>query len=125
MPIREGAQIQEPWDVLLRTQDEHAWRELHDEFGCDPADFKERHYSEFVTFLPYVRDFLYGEGAALGRGAAATESPMRVFRRNDIAKVRLSLPAPAMEAVTLEVAHVDLYFFYDVDIVVSSSRSSP
>ena len=63
MPIREGAQIQEPWDVLLRTQDEHAWREFHDEFGCDPADFKERHYSEFVTFLPYVRHFLYGSGA--------------------------------------------------------------
>ena len=118
MPIREGAQIQEPWDLLLRTEGEHAWRELQDEFGCDASEFKERHYSEFVTFLPYVRDFLYGEGAAPGRGASATDSPLRVFRRNDIARVRLSLPAPAVEAVILEVAHVDLYFFYDVDVVV-------
>jgi len=118
MPIREGAQIQEPWDILLRTQQEHAWRELHDEFGCDPADFQERHYSEFVTFLPYVRNFLYGEGAALGRGAAATDSPLRVFRRNDISKVRLTMPEPDRKTVFLEVAHVDLYFFYDVDVAL-------
>lgn len=118
MPVREGAQIQEPWDVLLRTQADHAWRELRDEFGCDPDDFQERHYSEFVTFLPYVRNFLYGEGAAPGRGAAATESPLRVFRRNDIAKVRLTLPEPDRETMILEVAHVDLYFFYDVDVVL-------
>ena len=78
MPIRERAQIQEPWDVLLRTQDEHAWREMHDEFGCSPAEFKERHYSEFVTFLPYVRNFLYGSGTAPGQrgdGIAASRVP--------------------------------------------------
>jgi hypothetical protein len=116
MPIHEGAQIQEPWDVLLRTQDEHAWRELHDEFGCAPEDFKERHYSEFVTFLPYVRNFLYGEGSR--PHSAAAESPLRVFRRKDIAKVRITLPQPEHGVQMLEVAHVDLYFFYDVDIVL-------
>ena len=52
MPIREGAQIQEPWDILRNSQDEHSWRVLEDEFGCNPEQFQERHYSEFVTFLP-------------------------------------------------------------------------
>ena len=56
MPIREGSQIQEPWDILRNSEREHAWRELQDEFGCNREDFKERHYSEFVTFLPYVRN---------------------------------------------------------------------
>ena len=87
MPIREGAQIQEPWDLLLRTEGEHAWRELQDEFGCDASEFKERHYSEFVTFLPYVRKFLYGEGKGRGK-STGVESPIRVYRRSDIAKVR-------------------------------------
>jgi hypothetical protein len=117
MPVHEGAQIQEPWDVLRRTAGEHPWREHQDEFGCDPADFKERHYSEFVTFLPYVRNFLYGEGEASGRGATGMESPLRVFRRNDVARVRITLPAHD-EPLLLEVAHVDLYFFYDVDVVL-------
>ena len=33
MPIREGAQIQEPWDILQSSQNEHSWRELKDKFG--------------------------------------------------------------------------------------------
>ena len=116
MPIREGSQIQEPWDILRNSYRDHAWRELQDEFGCNREDFKERHYSEFVTFLPYVRSFLYGEGPVRGRAAAAAESPLRVFRRNDIAKLRITFPDADPEI--FDVAHVDLYFFYDVDIVL-------
>ena len=77
MPIREGAQIQEPWDILQSSQSEHPWRELQDEFGGDPEDFQERRYSEFVTFLPYVRRFLYGEGPS--RGGKVQEAPNRRF----------------------------------------------
>ena len=62
MPLREGAQIQEHWEALSQPGADHPWRELRDEFDCDPAQFQQRHYSEFVTFLPYVRRFLYGEG---------------------------------------------------------------
>ena len=40
-----------------------------------------------------------------------------MFRRNDIAKVRVTLPGQA-EPQVLDVAHVDLYFFYDLDVVV-------
>jgi hypothetical protein len=51
------------------------------------AGFQERHYNEFVTFLPYVQQFLYGEGrCAQHSGAADAGPPMRVFRRRDIAR---------------------------------------
>jgi hypothetical protein len=63
-----------------------------------------------------VRSFLYGEGPVRGRAAAAAESPLRVFRRNDIAKLRITFPDADPEI--FDVAHVDLYFFYDVDIVL-------
>ena len=92
MPLREDAQIQEHWEALSQPGAEHPWRELRDEFSCDPAQFQQRHYSEFVTFLPYVRRFLYGEGK--GRtGAGAVDSPIRVFRRNDVAAMRATLAA--------------------------------
>ena len=117
MPIREGAQIQEPWDILQNSQSEHSWRVLEDEFGCGPKDFQERHYSEFVTFLPYVRRFLYGEGASRAGTVKGAESPLRVFRRNDVAKVRMTFPETGSEPVTFHVAHVDLYFLYDIDVV--------
>ena len=116
MPIREGAQIQEHWDLLQREGTGNPWAELRDEFGGDPADFKERHYSEFVTFLPYVRRFLYGD-AKSSDAAGVTESPIRIFRRNDVAKVRMTYPHVA-EPLTLALAHVDLYFFYDIDVVI-------
>jgi hypothetical protein len=115
-PVREGAQIQEHWDQLEKHGAGNPWNELRDEFSCAPGEFQERHYSEFVTFLPYVRRFLYGEGASSGAGKAG-ESPIRVFRRSDVAAVRVLLPAnPA--PVTLQVAHADLCFFYDIDVLV-------
>src|SRR5439155_18741248 len=117
MPVKEGAQIQEPWDVLAQPGGEHPWSELRDEFSCDPEQFQDRHYSEFVTFLPYVRSFLYGEGKA-GSAMAPVESPIRVFRRTDVAKVRMTFPGADPEPVTFNVAHVDLCLFYDIDVAI-------
>jgi hypothetical protein len=116
MPIHVDAQIQEHWELLQREGAGNPWSELRDEFPGDPADFKERHYSEFVTFLPYVRRFLYGD-AKSSDAAGVTESPIRVFRRNDVARVRMRFPQVA-EPVTMAVAHIDLYFFYDIDVVI-------
>ena len=116
VPIHEGAQIQEHWSLLEREGADNPWGEVRDEFRCAPGEFKERHYSEFVTFLPYVRRFLYGEADSRG-GGSATESPIRVFRRRDIARVRVTLPGRTAP-VTLDVAHVDLCFFYDIDVIV-------
>src|SRR5262249_27678062 len=118
MPIREESQIQEPWDILQASQNEHPWRAVRDKFGGKPDDLHERDYSEFVTFLPYVRRFLYGEGSTRGGIAKGAESPLRIFRRRDIAKVRMTFPGSRPEPQTFDVDQVDLCFLYDIDVVL-------
>ena len=121
MPIRPGTQIQEPWEVLEQQTAENPWRELLDEFTPDGKEFQLRHYSEFVTFLPYVQRFLYGESRAKKEKGNKDEepgsSPMRVYRRHDIASVRMITRA-GVEPIVLSIAHIDLYFFYDIDVVL-------
>ncbi|MES2017503.1 MAG: hypothetical protein V4484_13500 [Pseudomonadota bacterium] len=100
-----------PWEIL--AGDTSVWHEVVDEYDGDVANFHERHYNEFVTFLPYVQRFLYGEGRTPdNRGNAA---PMRVFRRRDVASVRV-VCSDDDAPVTLDVVHIDLYFFHDVDV---------
>src|SRR5574337_137803 len=116
MPLREGSQIQNHWEVLEQPAPDNPWREVDDEFTDDPAGFQERHYSEFVTFLPHVQRFLYGDGKA--PGAVMRESPIRVFRRRDIARLRCTYPDPDTPVREFEIAHIDLNFFYDLDVVI-------
>jgi hypothetical protein len=122
MPVRgsEGT-VAKPWQVLADMGDASPWREVVDEFTGDSSRFHERHYNEFVTFLPYVQRFLYGEGlpkhGVHAEQGVAQGSPMRVFRRHDIAAVRV-VPRPGDAPITLETVHVDLYFFLDVDLVL-------
>jgi len=110
-----------PWQ-LLRDVDS-PWREVVDEYTGERERFHERHYNEFVSFLPVVQRFLYGEGRSKRRGEGRDEEdddsgpPMRVFRRADIAGLRVT-PRPGDDPILLDVVHVDLYFFYDVDVVL-------
>jgi hypothetical protein len=107
-----------PWQELEALGAASPWREALDEYTGDADRFHERHYHEFVTFLPYVQQFLYGEGRSRRVACApGAESPMRVFRRHDVARVRVQA-CPDAAPLTLEIVHVDLYFFYDVDVVV-------
>jgi hypothetical protein len=108
-----------PWHTLRDLGERTPWREQHDEYTGDAEGFHERHYNEFVTFLPYVQRFLYGHGRAQrGRDdAGASGSPMRLFRRHDIAAVRV-VPRRGAEPVTMSVVHIDLYFFFGVDVVL-------
>ncbi|HSW12166.1 MAG TPA: hypothetical protein VLI06_04955 [Solimonas sp.] len=115
MPIREGLQVQNHWEVLQQLGPDNPWHEVQDAFE-HPEDFQEHHYSEFVAFLPYVQRMLYGEGK--GCGSAAGESPIRVFRRSDVAGLRVTFPGDESNPLILDVAHVDLYFFYDLDLVI-------
>ncbi len=125
--VSEGAHddsehLRAPWQLLRAMGQERGgaspWREHFDEYNGGAGGFHERHYNEFVTFLPYVQRFLYGEGRVRrDSGDASTGSPMRVFRRRDIAAVRV-VPRAGDAPVTLQVVHVDLYFFYGVDIVL-------
>jgi hypothetical protein len=101
-----------PWE---RLGSDSPWREVADEIASGVA-VHERHYSEFVAFLPYVQRFLYGEGRRAG-AAVQRASPMRVFRRADVAAARVSIRA-GEAPLTLRVQHVDLVFFYDLDLVL-------
>lgn len=113
-----------PWEILgaLAAADPPAspWREVVDEYDGDAANFHERHYNEFVTFLPYVQRFLYGEGRAGAqpeRNGGGDSAAMRVFRRRDVSQVRVVASGGAIP-VTLDIVHIDLYFFFDVDVVL-------
>ena len=107
-----------PWEVLRDMGESSPWREVVDEYTGDRENFHERHYHEFTAFLPYVQRFLYGEGRARRQpGDRAMGSPMRVFRRRDIARVRMAA-RPGDAPLTLDIVHADLYFFFDVDLVL-------
>ena len=114
--LRRGDEVQRrPWELLGADGAGGPWRRAMDEYSGTPDQFHERHYHEFVTFLPYVQQFLYGEGRGLH--GDASPSSMHVFRRDDVRAVRLQ-PRLGSATFTLEVVHVDLYFFEDVDIVL-------
>ena len=116
LPIQEGEPLRQHWEHLAKSGADNRWREVDDEFG-DPTEFQERHYNEFVTFLPPVQRFLYGQG--LGRAVKRIygESPIKVMRRNDVAKARLTL-SQGGKPIELQVVHTDLYFFFDIDIAI-------
>ena len=96
-----------PWHALRDQGQGSPWREQVDEYTGDTAKFHERHYQEFVTFLPYVQHFLFGEGRATreaaGEGSDA-EAPMRVFRRRDVAAVH-ACPDHFRREIGLEPQH--------------------
>ncbi|NHQ85438.1 hypothetical protein HA050_04825 [Iodobacter sp. HSC-16F04] len=118
-PVGSGAVMGRHWELMKELVAENSpWQMRPSVFDMDPLAFQERHYREFVTFLPYVQRFLYGEGAAeAGDGADGYGgSPLHVFRRHDICTVRMHYKDGTRQ--DFKVAHIDLYFFYDIDIVI-------
>lgn len=101
-----------PWQCLLDAGAACPWQPLVERFDAAGEGFQERHYHEFVTFLPFVQRFLYGNGAGQGPEGSA----MRIFRRHDVAAVRVQL-LPGQAPVTLKVDHIELFFFFDVDLI--------
>ena len=117
MPLRPGEQVQRHWEALRAQRVGNPWRESGDEFGGDPAQFQERHYKEFVTFLPYVQRFLYGSAVGQESALGADQPSMRVFSRQDVASVRITYES-GVPPIEFRVAHVELYFFMDADIAI-------
>jgi hypothetical protein len=117
MPVRgsEGRHAK-PWELLTAMGEASPWREVVDEYNGQNHAFHERHYNEFVTFLPYVQRFLYGEGRGV-KTHQSKGSPMRVFRRHDVRQVRVTTQA-GLTPIVLDIVHVDLYFFLDLDLVL-------
>lgn len=79
--------------------------------------FDNRHHAEFVSFMPDVQRFLYGESAMEAADEAPEPSPMRVFRRHDIAKAKAVFSRDEAP-IDFDVCRVDLYFFYDIDLAI-------
>jgi hypothetical protein len=117
LPIRPGSQVQRHWEALESIKLDNVWSEVADEFCADPRDFQERHYKEFVTFLPYVQRFLYGSRAGQESSSRDGEPSLHVYRRNDIRAARVTLD-PDSSPITCQIAHIDLHFFLDADIAV-------
>ena len=117
MPVRPGEQVQRHWKALEGIETGNPWKEVDDEFCPDPGDFHERHYREFVTFLPYVQRFLYGSRAGQETAATEGEASIHVYRRHDVKQARVTY-TPDGEPTTFDIAHVDLYFFLDADIAI-------
>lgn len=98
------------WDILAKNPG--AWKRVADPLLVDDETCQAG-YEEFVYFLPYVQRFLYG----VGEEGKVAQASMRIFRRDDIANIRVTLHA-GQEPVELEVGRLRLYFFNDVDIAI-------
>lgn len=93
------------------------WSPHGDKFGPAGEGFAERHYREFVSFLPHMQRFLYGDSRRSDAAPSPSDISMRVFQRYDIKQVRVTLN-PGTEPVTCDVVNTGLFFFYDVDAVI-------
>ena len=61
-----------PWQHLRDMADRSPWREVVDEFTGDSAGFHERHYNEFVSFLPWCSAFCSARDAPAATANATT-----------------------------------------------------
>ena len=114
-----GDHVQPIRDLLTAEGQAAAWKLVDDEFTKNPLDFQERHYKEFITFLPAVQRFLYGEGRSKSRSPddPALPAPVEVYRRRDVKGLRVWVH-PEGDPVFLHTAHLDLYLFMDEDVVL-------
>ena len=106
--LRPGEQVQRHWKALEAITVDNPWNEVVDEFCADPGDFHERHYREFVTFLPYVQRFLYGSRVGQETAVAGGDASIHVYRRCDVQQARVTF-SPGSEPTTFDIAHIDLY----------------
>jgi len=111
-----GSGFKHPWDALAANPG--PWQLVKDNLLIDDESC-HLGYREFVYFLPYVQRFLYGFGEA----DAKTRSSLHIFKREDIARARVTLHEGAVP-VDFDVTRLRLIFFYDVDIAVLAMEIS-
>jgi hypothetical protein len=116
MPIKPGVPVQRHWQALEQAGGGNPWRELRDELNAESREIRERYYKEFVTFLPYVQRFIYGSMAGQEAASREGERSLRVFRRDDVLRVRVTYDDGT--ALAFEVEEVALYFFLDADVAI-------
>lgn len=103
-----------PRDELHQRLCAGGWHAAVSAFAGDPQRFSERHYKEFVSFLPHAQRFLYGESRALPGANPEGDAALRAFRRHDIHSLRVVL-REGTPALLLRVARIELSLLDDVD----------
>lgn len=103
------------WEPLLVPG--CVWQEAADDPAAASPQHRERHYSEFVAFMPDVQRFLYGEGSGASGTPGVVPPALRVFCRRDVASARVTLK-PGAAAILFTVPRVELIFFHDVDLAM-------
>jgi hypothetical protein len=116
MPLNPGVPVQRHWQALDEAGAGNPWKELRDELNADSGEIRERYYKEFVTFLPYVQRFIYGSVAGQETASRANERSMRVYRRDDVVRVRVTHDDGVVS--TFDVDEIALYFFLDADVAI-------
>ena len=112
---QQGKQDSAHWERLFEFS--NSWIEDAGDFTGDGSDFDEDAYAEFIAFMPDVQRFLYGEGKSSLARPGYGASPIRIFRRRDVAAARVTL-RPGQAPIQFHVARVEIYFFYDIDTAI-------
>ncbi len=118
MPLGDSGSTQHHWELLTQDGAGNPWCKLKDRFQADECDFEERHYKEFVAFLPYIQRFVYGESHSRMSHDAVDPpggSALKIFRRNGVANLRMVLHE-GQTPITLAVEHIELWFFDDINV---------
>jgi hypothetical protein len=117
MPLRDGKGAEDCGALFECAIGDGPWRRF-DIFGAD-SDFQERHYREFISFLPHAQRFLYGDAPAPTKSPKPGDIPMKIFRREDIKQVRI-IPEKGAAPITCDVDHIQLNFFYEINTAILS-----
>ena len=115
LPTREGRPVK--LEALQRQLGADRWRLANHAFENARDAFDERHYREFVTFLPHVQRILYGNTRDATEPLSDSEALLKTYRRSDVAAVRMVLGL-GLTPVTCKVARLDLHFFHEVPAVI-------
>lgn len=118
LPASSASSSRVPREQLHSLLCDGGWQPFVSVFNGNQQHFSERHYKEFVSFLPHAQRFLYGEGRAAGAPPSAHgESALSAFRRHDITQLRLVLRVDE-PALLLRVARIELCLLDDVDVAL-------
>ena len=117
MPLHAGKGAEDCGALFECAIGDGPWRRF-DIFGAD-SDFQERHYREFISFLPPAQRFLYGEAPAPAKPLKPGDVPMKIFGRDDIKQVRIT-PEKGAAPITCDVDHIQFNFFYEINTAILS-----
>ena len=121
VPLRAGKGAEDCGVLFECAIGKGPWRRL-DIFAAD-SEFHERHYREFISFLPTAQRFLYGDAPAPAKPLKPGDIPMKIFGRDDVKQMRIT-PEKGAAPITCDVGHIQLNFFYEISTAILSCEIS-